>query len=64
MLVRPITLFALALSGENVDNSCYIGQIFGQTSSAGTAVFINSTGKLGTATSSRRFKQDIKPMDK
>jgi len=27
-------------------------------------VFINSNGKLGTATSSRRFKDEIKPMDK
>jgi hypothetical protein len=39
------------------------GSIFGQTSSAGTAVFINSDGKLGTATSSRRFKQEIQPME-
>jgi hypothetical protein len=49
--------------GQNVSNSCYIGQIFGVTSSGGTAVFINSDGKLGTATSSRRFKREIKPMD-
>ena len=27
-------------------------------------MFINSNGKLGTATSSRRFKDEIKPMDK
>jgi len=26
-------------------------------------VFINSAGKLGTATSSRRFKEEIKPMN-
>jgi hypothetical protein len=44
-------------------DACYIASIFGQTSSGGTAVFINATGKLGTATSSRRFKQDIKPME-
>jgi Chaperone of endosialidase len=49
--------------GENVSNSCYIGQIFGATSASGTAVFINSAGKLGTSTSSRRFKEEIKPMD-
>jgi hypothetical protein len=52
------------LSGANVNNSCYIGSIFGQTSSGGTAVFINSAGQLGTTTSSRRFKDEIKPMDK
>jgi hypothetical protein len=45
-------------------NACYIGQIFGATSSGGIAVFINSNGRLGTMTSSARFKQDIKPMDK
>jgi hypothetical protein len=50
--------------GANVSNSCYIGQIFGATSSGGTAVFINSDGKLGTATSSRRFKEEIKPMER
>lgn len=50
--------------GNNVDNSCYIGQIFGATSSNGVAVFVNSNGRLGTLTSSRRFKDQIKPMDK
>jgi hypothetical protein len=50
--------------GENVSNSCYIGQIFGATSSGGTAVFINSDGRLGTTTSSRRFKEEIKPMER
>jgi hypothetical protein len=52
------------VAGANVNDSCYIGSIFGQTSSAGTAVFVNSDGKLGTTTSSKRFKEDIKPMDK
>ena len=48
--------------GTNVSNSCFIGSVFGQTSFEGTAVFINSTGKLGTITSSWRFKEEIKPM--
>ena len=48
--------------GANVSNSCFIGSIFGQTSSGGAAVFINSSGKLGTITSSRRFKEEIRPM--
>jgi hypothetical protein len=55
-------IICIGADGENVDNTCYIGQIFGQTSSGGTAVFINSNGRLGTATSSRRFKEEIKPM--
>ena len=57
-------VICIGASGANVSNSCYIGQIFGATSSGGTAVFINSDGKLGTSTSSLRFKDDIKPMDK
>lgn len=48
------------VAGES--NSCYIGTIFGQTSSGGTPIYINPAGKLGTTTSSRRFKEDIKPM--
>jgi hypothetical protein len=50
--------------GANVSNSCYIGSVFGQTSPGGAAVFINSSGKLGTSTSSRRFKDEIKPMER
>jgi hypothetical protein len=50
--------------GENVSNSCYIGNIFGSTSSNGVAVLVNSNGRLGTMTSSARFKEEIKPMDK
>jgi Chaperone of endosialidase len=55
-------VIAIGTTGENVSDSCYIAHILGATSSAGTAVFINSSGKLGTATSSRRFKEEIKPM--
>jgi uncharacterized coiled-coil protein SlyX len=51
------------VAGANVSNSCYIGEIFGATSSGGTQVFINSSGRLGTMTSSRRFKDEIKPME-
>jgi trimeric autotransporter adhesin len=51
------------VAGGNVSNSCFIGSIFGQTSSAGSAVFINSDGKLGTTTSSQRFKEQIRAMD-
>jgi trimeric autotransporter adhesin len=50
------------VAGES--NACYIASIFGQTSASGTTVVINSDNKLGTTTSSKRFKQEIKPMDK
>jgi hypothetical protein len=47
-----------------VSNSCYIGNIFGVTSSGGAGVFVNADGKLGTMTSSQRFKEEIRPMDR
>jgi hypothetical protein len=50
------------VGGQNLDHSCFIGEIFGATSSSGTAVFINSDGRLGTMTSSQRFKEAIEPM--
>jgi hypothetical protein len=50
------------VAGES--NACYIASIFGQTSASGIPVFINSSNKLGTTTSSKRFKEDIKPMEK
>jgi len=49
------------VAGES--NACYIGSIFNQLASGGTQVFVNSDGKLGTTPSSRRFKDDIKPME-
>jgi len=42
----------------------YIAGIAGQTASGGVAVYVNGDGKLGTVTSSARFKDQIKPMDK
>ena len=56
-------VICIGTAGNNVDNACYIGQIFGATSSNGVAVFVNSNGRLGTMTSSARFKDEIKPMD-
>jgi hypothetical protein len=44
-------------------SGCYIAGINGQTTSGGVAVFINGNGKLGTLTSSARFKEDIAPME-
>jgi hypothetical protein len=57
-------VICIGAAGNNVANSCYIGNIFNATSSGGTAVYVNSNGRLGTMTSSRRFKEDIKPIDK
>jgi len=40
----------------------FIAGISGATSALGTAVFVNSSGQLGTTTSSRRFKHAIADM--
>ena len=45
-------------------NACYIRSIFGQTSVSGMPVLINGNNKLGTTTSSKRFKEEIRPMDR
>jgi uncharacterized coiled-coil protein SlyX len=50
--------------GADVSNSCFIGNIFGITTvNVGTPVLVDSAGQLGTISSSRRFKHEIKPMD-
>jgi Chaperone of endosialidase len=47
-------------------SACHIGGIYNQSGDPATmiAVGIDATGKLATVLSSRRFKHDIKPMDK
>jgi hypothetical protein len=50
------------VAGES--NACYIASIFGQTSATGIPVLINSDNKLGTVTSSKRFKEEIRSMNK
>jgi hypothetical protein len=47
-------------AGES--NTCYIKSIFGQTAAGGSQVFIDANHKLGTLTSSKRFKDDIHQM--
>jgi hypothetical protein len=49
-----------------VSNSCFIGNIRGVTTARADAisVVIDSAGQLGTRSSSRRYKRDIKPMDR
>ena len=49
----------------NVSNSCFIGNIRGvaTTNADAIPVLVDSAGQLGTASSSRRFKTEIKPMD-
>ena len=48
---------------QGTQKNTFVAGIFG-TAVTGSTVVVNSTGKLGVATSSARFKEAIKPMDK
>jgi hypothetical protein len=51
--------FQIAPCGQN---TTVIVGIYGSTSSGGVPVYINSNGQLGTLTSSRRFKEQVRDM--
>jgi Chaperone of endosialidase len=62
-------VISIGAFGANMDNSCFIGNIYSNVQPiVGTdpdSVTINSSGRLGRGNvSSRRYKHDIKPMDK
>jgi Chaperone of endosialidase len=59
-------VIAIGTLGANVSLSCFIGHIRGIATANADAipVLIDSAGQLGTLSSSRRFKKEIKPMDK
>jgi hypothetical protein len=61
-----VTVIGANIPGADVTNSCFIGNIRGITTQNNDAipVLVDSNDQLGTASSSRRFKTDIKPMDK
>jgi hypothetical protein len=60
-------VIAISALGQNVSNTCFIGQIYTniqpQVGTDPDLVTINSNGRLGRANvSSRRYKHDIQPM--
>jgi trimeric autotransporter adhesin len=64
-------VIAVGAAGANIDNSCFIGQIYSNVQPVigidPDYVTIGSNGRLGRSNlngSSRRFKHDIHPMDK
>ena len=48
--------------GTNGQTNTHIAGIHGITITGGTAVYVNTNGRLGTVLSSRRYKQDIEEM--
>ena len=68
-----IAVGALGVAGESntirigkqgTQRAAYVQGIYGATVASGVAVRVDSSGHLGTLTSSARFKEGIKPMDK
>jgi Chaperone of endosialidase len=59
-------VIAIGHAGADVSNTTWIGHVFGVTTVSGTTlpVIVSDNGQLGTMSSSRRFKKEIKPMDK
>ena len=53
----------IKIGSQGSQTTTYIAGIAGATAASGVAVYVNSSGQLGTLTSSRRYKQDIQPMD-
>ena len=51
------------LPAQTDESSCYIGGIHNQVAVNGFTVLVNASGKLGTTVSSRRFKEEIEPLD-
>lgn len=52
----------IRLGSQAVQTSAYIAGIYNSTSSSGIPVYINSSGQLGTLTSSLRFKEQVQNM--
>jgi uncharacterized coiled-coil protein SlyX len=58
-------MIVIGIGFANVSNSCFIGNIRGVTTANANAVpvLIDSADQLGTMSSSRRYKNEVKPMD-
>jgi Chaperone of endosialidase len=65
-ITSAFNCIAIGHQGADVNQSCFIGNIRGAlVAPDAVAVLIDSAGKLGTTSgSSRRFKREIKTMDK
>jgi len=52
----------IRIGTQGTQTATFIAGISGATASGGVAVYVNSSGQLGTLTSSARFKQNIQAM--
>jgi hypothetical protein len=54
----------IRIGEPTIHTAAFMAGIFGGATSSGVTVYVDSTGKLGTAPSSQRFKDEIAPMNK
>lgn len=52
----------IRLGNTTDQTSCFIAGIFGKSSGAGSAVFVNAQGQLGTVSSSLKYKENIETL--
>jgi Chaperone of endosialidase len=55
---------AIRIGATGTQTATYIAGIYGVTEPSGVSVVVGPDGHLGTVTSSARFKEAVKPMDK
>jgi hypothetical protein len=60
----PFESGTIRIGEEGDQTATYIAGIYNAVASGGSAVYVDSNDKLGTSLSSRRFKDEIKPIDK
>jgi hypothetical protein len=63
-IVTASDTICIGATGVDITDGCYIGHVFQEALDPDhLAMAIDVNGKVGTPASSRRFKDDIKPMD-
>ncbi|MCL5875789.1 MAG: tail fiber domain-containing protein [Candidatus Dependentiae bacterium] len=58
----PTESGVIRVGSPSVHTAFYAAGVSGATSTSGVAVLVNSAGKLGTTTSSKKYKDDIVPL--
>ncbi len=66
MGASSVTCIGAGMLGANVSNTTWISNVYAISTISGSTlpVIVSDGGQLGTNSSSRRFKKDIKPMEK
>jgi hypothetical protein len=59
----PTDANTIRIGTNTVHTNTFISGIYGATAASGVAVYVNSSGQLGTLTSSVRFKENIHDMN-